>query len=382
MATATATPPQAVIPFHGAAREAQEPWADVTVTPSANVQSVLQGAAQSIPADGYLRAIWIEVSGSGGTGNTLASSGLDYPFNVIESVMLHDVNGNPLIGPLSGYQLFLANYLGGYMFNGDVRQWYGFSADKDNPAFAIRVPIEVNRQSGFGALANQSASANYRVKINLSPSSDVWSVVGTAPDLRFRVAMEVWKQPNATDVMGRPQQTQPPAHGTTQYWSVQTQNINAGFQSFDLTRMGNVIRNWIFVLRDSSGDRVTDANLPDPLAIDWDARAFINESLSMYKNRQIEGYTDREVAPERGVVSYSWDRTGLGHVGGGSAAMYLPTVQATRMTVKGTFPAAGTLEIITNDIAPYESNPAYKFSEGSATGFNPQVGTAIPGGGA
>lgn len=382
MATQVASPPQAIIPFHGAAREAQEPWADVSMTPGSNVVPILQGASQSIPADGYLRAVWLEVSAEGGATNTLGANSADYPFNLIESVMIHDVNGNPLYGPVSGYQLFLSNYLGGYMFNADARKAYGFSADKDNPSFALRIPIEINRQSGFGALANQSASANYRVKLNLAPAADVWSTVTTAPTLRFRLAMEVWKQPNATDVQGRPQQTQPPAHGTTQYWSVQTINVNAGAQSFELTRMGNVIRSWFLILRDEAGVRVTDANLPDPIQIDWDARAFINQSRTMYKSRQVEGHESRTAAPERGVIAFSWDRTGLGHVGGGSAAMYLPTVQATRMTVKGNFPVAGTLEVVTNDIAPYESNPAYKFSEGSATGFNPQVGTPIPGGGA
>lgn len=387
----TAAPaPVAMLPFNAAAREHTEVAFDVSLTPGTTTQEVLQGANQSLPAEGFLRSVYLEVTSSGGTGGTYTAGG-DAPWNFIQSVTLSDVNGAPIFGPVTGYQLYLINKYGGYMFRADPAAAPDYSASTNAPAFFLRIPIEVNRQSGFGSLGNQNAAAAYKLRITLNTLANVYSAnPSPVPALRFRGFIETWTQPLPQDAAGRPQQTQPPAHGTTQYWTAQQFTINGGQQIVQFTRVGNLIRSFIAVYRAATGLRVTFAsgNMPDPIEVDWDARMFFQETLRYRRGIMVQTFAAQAAATngatqvDDGVLSYNFDRSILGHTGGGSTAMYLPTVQSTRLQFNNVFPVAGVLEILTNDIAPVEVNPNMRYAEGSATGFHPQVGTPIAGAGA
>lgn len=368
----------AAMPFHAAAREHQEQAFDVTVTPNATTQSLLQGANQALPAEGFLRNVYLQSDFTGGTGGTLSADG---PWNWFQTITLSDVNGAPIYGPIDGYGTFLVNKYGGYMFRGDPAVAPDAVVTTPNFVFALRIPIEVNRQTAFGALANQNAAASYKLTALVNPSTTVWTVAPSPmPTARHRGWIETWTQPLPVDAAGRPQATEPPAHGTTQYWTQQQYTINGGQQIVTLTRVGNLIRSLILVYRNASGVRIA---LPDPIEIDWDARMLRSESLYYRREQMTQTYGAAAAnTVETGVAAYNWDRTIIGHVGGGSTAMYLPTVQSTRLQINANFSTAGTLTVYTNDIAPVEINPNMRYAEGSATGFHPQVGTPIPGAGA
>lgn len=379
--------PIITLPFNAASREHTEIAFDSSLTPTTVTQEVLQGANQSLPAEGYLRSIYLQVTASGGTVGSAALAA-DAPWNIIQQVMLSDVNGAPIFGPVDGYQLYLINKYGGYMFRSDPAVWPDHAATGITISFALRIPVEVNRQTAFGALGNQNAAAAYKLRITLNTIANIWSVAPTAaPALRFRGYIETWTQPLPQDAAGRPQATQPPAHGTTQYWSAQQYTINGGQQIITLTRVGNLIRSFILIYRNNSGVRITTANMPDPIEFDWDARMFFSEPLGYRRDAMVRNYADHGAVSgttqlEDGVLAYNWDRTIVGHTGGGATAMYLPTVQSTRMQIQANFGTAGVLTVLTNDIAPVEVNPNMRYTEGSATGFHPQVGTPIAGGGA
>lgn len=385
--TAPAAAPAVVLPFYAAARERIEPFADVSVTPSTVTQEVLQGANSSIPADGYLRSVYFQVSASGGTAGAGALAA-DGPWNMIQSVTLTDVNGAPIFGPVSGYDLFLINKYGGYAFRPDPATEPDFSAGVVTQAISLRIPLEINRQTGFGSLGNQNASANYKLRITLHTLANIYSVAPTTPPaLRFRCFAETWTQPFPQDAVGRMQQTMPEGYGTTQYWTKQQFTINGGQQNIQLTRVGNLIRAFILTYRTAAGVRITTANMPDPIQFDWDARTAFIESLRYRRKSQIEMLTANATVSgaaqtEDGVLVYNLDRALLGHAGGGPTAYYYPTVQSTRMQFAATFSTAGVLEVMTNDVAVFETNQAARYAEGSATGFHPQVGTPIPGAGA
>lgn len=377
----------AALPFNAASREHTEIAFDQSIVPTTTAQEVLQGANQSLPAEGYLRSVYVQVTASGGTVGSAALAA-DAPWNIIQSVTLSDVNGAPIFGPVSGYELFLINKWGGYMFRGEPTAYPDHAATGITISFALRIPIEVNRQTGFGSLGNQNAAAAYKLRITLNTIANIWSVApSAAPTLRFRGYIETWTQPLPQDAAGRPQATQPPAHGTTQYWSAAQYTINGGQQIITLTRVGNLIRSLIFIYRNTSGVRIATANMPDPIQIDWDARMFFSEPLGyrrdfMVRSVPANGAVIGTAQVEDGVLAYNWDRSIVGHQGGGSTAMYLPTVQSTRFQINANFSTAGTLTVLTNDIAPVEVNPNMRYTEGSATGFHPQVGTPIAGAGA
>lgn len=376
----------AALPFTSAAREHTEIAFDQTLTPSTTTQEVLQGANQSLPAEGYLRSVWFQVTASGGTVGSAALAA-DAPWTVIQSVTLSDVNGAPIFGPVSGYELYLINKYGGYMFAADPKSDPDYSATGITMNFALRIPVEVNRQSGFGSLGNQNAAAAYKLRITLNTIANIWSTApNAAPALRFRGFIETWTQPLPQDAAGRPQQTQPPAHGTTQYWTAQQYTINGGQQIITLTRVGNLIRSLFLVYRNTSGVRIATANMPDTIECDWDARMFFTEPVGYRRSAMVQQYAKQSAISgtgqiEDGVLAYNWDRSILGHTGGGSTGMYLPTVQSTRLQFQANFGTAGVLTVVTNDIAPVEVNPNMRYAESSATGFHPQVGTPIPGAG-
>lgn len=340
-----------LIPFPRAAHRIIEgPFFDETRTPGA--ASVQLGPFE-VPARGYLRHINLQIEGSGGT---LGAGVLheDYPFRWIDTITLQDVNGRPIVqlGPNNGgYHLYLANLFGGYAFESDPAAAPDY-VGTINCVYNLRIPVEITSRDGFGSIANQSAAAAFKVYITLANGTGTTGAFTTAPttppNIRIRGWLEGWSQPTPQDQFGNPQMTEPPAHGTTQYLSEQVYDVVSGQNTVRLTRMGNLIRNWIMVLRTAAGARST-ANYPDPLRVSWDSRELLNESRQMRRANMFEivGRT-----PPTGAFLYPFTDDAEGHVGNEDRTLYLPTVQPSRVELNGSFGAAGSLTIITNDIAP------------------------------
>lgn len=373
MATPTANAPQptpqqvvAPLPFIYAAHEHVEPAFDVSVTPAA---ADVQAGIFDIPAYGFLRHLNLIITASGGTlGPGVFAA--DAPYNCLSEVTLLDVNGSPIVGPYTGYQLYLVNLFGGYAFKSDPTLQPDFATGIAF-AFQLRIPVEISHHDGMGSLANQNAAASYKVRIRVAPSTTLFSTPPTTPPaIRIRGALEAWSQPGMTDLAGRVQETTPPRHGTTQNWSVQTFTVAAGARNLLVARVGNLLRTHILVCRDAGGARVANAALPDPIELRWDARQLLLEAQTMRRRTFAETLAGTPALPT-GVLVYSWDRTAIGHSGDGSPALWLPTVQATRLEYVATNWPAGTVELLTNDVAPVEIDPASRYVETSASGFTP-----------
>src|SRR2546423_579787 len=92
----------ALIPFTAASHEHLEPMFDVSTAAASYASAAVQLGPFDVPAFGFLRHIWLFVQATGGTiGAGVLNA--DYPFNIIQSVTLADVNGAPIFGPLDGY---------------------------------------------------------------------------------------------------------------------------------------------------------------------------------------------------------------------------------------------------------------------------------------
>lgn len=361
------------IPFTAAAHEHTEP---ITTDTAGAI-----GAAQNprgpydVPAYGFLRHIVLEVDLSGGTlGAGVLSA--DFPWNVLQNIQLLDVNGAPIFGPLDGYAALWANIIGGYSYRQDPRlgPWYDGTI---NGTFLLRIPIEIARHNGYGALANQNAAAAYKLSYTVNTTS-VFSTAPTAPpNVTVKSWLEAWSQPTATDLTGRPQQREPVGHGTAQFWTSFTKaGLAAGQQNLVLPRVGNMIRDLVFIARDAAGAR-SAAVMPDPIQLVWDARQLRNESQNLHRQRLAESL-ENGVTLDTGVFAFNFNNLVLGHAGDEEPNLWLPTVQATRLEVAGNSAAAGTIQIITNDVAPVEVNPAERFVEQSRSGFHPALGQPVP----
>jgi hypothetical protein len=368
----------AVVPFSAAAHEHIEPAFDVTNTLSANSLNL---GPFDVPAYGFLRSIYLLVTATGGTGGTPTA---DYPWNLLSEVTLLDVNGAPIFGPLSGYQAFLTNLYGGYNFRQDPRLAPDYASAATAFTFGIRIPVEIHHNNGLGALANQNAAAAYKVRLVMNNLANLYSAAPSVnASVRIRGYLEAWSQPTPNDLGGRPQAIAPPQHGTTQYWSVFSKIFNAGDNIVLLPRVGNLIRNLLFVFRDNTGARQAFANLPDPLEIRWDARQLIFEPKILRRQYTAERFIlhptlGEALGVEAGVIPYTFTHDVLGHAGDGTPELWLPTLQSTRLEFhSSSFVGTGTVEVLTNDVAPVEIAPDARFDEGSATGFHPAGVTVV-----
>lgn len=338
----------------------------------------------NIPSFGFLRNLLLIVSTSGGT----AGAGVlnaDAPYNVFSEVTLLDTNGAPIYGPLDGYSAFLTHKYGGYTYNNDPAAQPDAAVASSNVVnfgFILRLPVEINANSGFGALGNMNSAASYKLRLGLNTSANIWSTAPTTvPSVNVDVYMECWTPPDSYDAFGRPQETEPPSHGTSQSWTKQSVSTNVNANQFLLTRMGNLIRNVLFVFRTAAGVRLAANAMPTPLTIQWDSRQMFIEDVKIRRLYMAERYQQVAGAAgvEAAVLAYSYMHDVLAHAGDGGVALYLPTVQATRFELDiSNLASAGNLDILVNDVLPVEVDPRRRYIETNTTGFHPEVGTQNP----
>lgn len=349
------------VPFTAAAHRHQEP---AFKSPT----RLLTGATQqldpiNVPSFGYLRHIFLDVVGTGGVIGTGVLSE-DAPWNVIQSLTLLDVNGAPIVGPIDGFGLYLANVVGGYTFQNNNALFPAFS-NTINPRFQVRVPVEIAAHNALGSIANQNAAAPYQLIITLNSSTGFLSTVGTAtlPSVQITGTLETWTLPASQDSAGNPQNQLPPAHGTGQFWSVRNQTgLAAGDNTIPIVRVGSLLRNIIFVCRNATPVRA-DNVFPDPAIINWDGRQLVNEPQAY---RVSKNFDTLGVRPT-GVFAYTFDETVLGKAGDESPNLWLPTQQSTRLELNGTLGAAGSVQVIVNDVQPIEVAPDQRYVEQNAT---------------
>lgn len=338
-------------PFTRAARETKEPFGDRSTQLLA--ASSVQVSDVEIPSFGFLRTVRILVTGTGGAGGG-AVLREDGPWNIIQDLQFTDVNGRPLSGPVNGFDLFLkSKWLPGSDFDSNPANWPTFSAPDANGnfSFEIEVPVEVSLRDALGALPNQNASSEYRLTYTVAPASTVFSTnpITTLPSIRVRMLMEAWSPADAADPRGMPNMTQPPAVGTTQHLVKSTPVIQAGEQRVRFTRVGNMIRGLILVLRTAAGARST-VDFPEQFRLEWDQKNLMVAHRDFLRSdmRRRSGY-----APDTGVVVIDFAHDLDGRVGNEMRDQWLATTQATRLELVGTFGAtASKLDVITNDVAP------------------------------
>lgn len=347
--------PSILVPFVRAAQEHVEPFLDVSLLISAANQQI---NPVDIPAYGFMRGVFLEVTGSGGTG-AAAVYKADAPFTALTDVRIADVNGAPIVGPLDGYDLFLANKYGGYRRPGtSPKNVSDFATPTTgNFSFLTYVPIEVNGRDALGALANLNAASSYKLSLTLAQKANVFSVDPTGlPTIRIRAWLDAWTQPTPADLKGQAQAVEPPAHGTTSYWSKYVFPVVLGQNTIRLPRVGNLIRDMIFIYRDVSQVR-NKANFPASFQIYWDTRLLKDYSPIVWRGQMAQrfglpGADDAATGLDTGVYVEDYMHEFDGQAGYEMRDGWLPTVGSTRLELQGNFAAAGALTVLTNDVSP------------------------------
>lgn len=350
--------PVATVPFIRASAEHIE-------STGIDVSRVLTTSAQNlgvfdVPAYGYVRSLLILVETTGGGGSAGTTPVENAPFNLLQDIALTEPNGSVIAQFNDGYQLYLANKWGGYRPNSDPRQSPAFSAmvtATGNHSFLLRLPVELNARDALGSLPNQNAAATFKLRLNLGPIGSLLGVApGTLPTTRVRVFLEAWDQPEAA-MAGAANQTTPPAMNTTQFWSTQMYNVNAGDQTIRLTRVGNYIRNLIFMFTRTASTRANgEADFPNPSRIYLDTRPVMELNKSVFNHYLWErtGRTtvgDAAGGKDNGVFPLDFTHEFDGNLGHENRDLWLPTLGSTRLELQGNFANAGVLTVLTNDVA-------------------------------
>lgn len=358
-----------VVPFIRASAPHREPVLDV--------QRALDAAGSidlgefEVPAYGYLRNIVLVVTATGAVDGVFAEDG---PFNVLQNITLSEPNGATIAQFNSGYSLFLANKWGGYKWPGgsDPRMSPAFTTDAEgNFTFLLRVPVEISAREALGALPNQNAAAPFKLHLGLisgaAAATGLYSALTTLPTVRVRAYLEAWDQPE-TAVAGQTNQVTPPAMNTTQFWTSQTYNVNAGQQEIRLTRVGNYLRNLVLIYKRGGTSRANgESDIPDPTTIYLDTRPLDTIERNNWRHQMFErtGFGGRAQAGaltaalaldtagglDAGVRVYDFMHEFDQGLGRETRDLWLPTLGTSRFEIQGTFGNDGTLTVLTNDVA-------------------------------
>lgn len=342
----------------------------------------------AVPSYGYLEALFITFSATGGSGTGVFFE--DAPWSAITNIMVQDVNGSPIWGPFSGYHAHLASQYGGYRnfphnpatssntdgatapsFFGQVLQ-YGPStpvATGNTPLYYATtsggnwnavLPIWFTfGKGGLGALPNMDASSRYNVQLTIGSgltgtAGPIYTTqpASTVPSLTVAVEALCRAQPLAADIYGTQNSTTPPADGTIQYWTQQTFSQLNGAQTIQLSRVGNVIRNHILVFRDGSNNTRATAettDMPSVIQFDWDSLPRYIEFLG---TARLRSWITAGMALPNGVVVYENTSDPENLQGAENGDYYMTTVGQTKLVMRFTPAATVNLTVLTNDVVP------------------------------
>lgn len=362
-------PVAAVVPFVRASAEHREPTGiDISRQLTASDQDL---GVFDIPAYGYVRSIVLLVTASGGTGGAPAVTATeDAPWTTLKNIAFTEPNGATLSQFNSGYDLYLANKWGGFRpaVGADPKAspvYSAIGATFTGYSFMLRIPVEMNLRDALGALPNQNAAATFKLRLTLAKVADIvgGTLPSTLPTVRVRAYLEAWDQPEV-QTAGATNQVTPPAMNTTQFWSTQVYNFNAGQQTIRLTRVGNYIRNLIFVIRRGGTSRANgNGDIADPTTMYLDTRPLDivepnNWRNTMYERSGFGGAVGTAVPAndtprglDNGVYVYDFMHEFDGTLGQENRDLWLPTLGSTRLELQGSFAQPGTLTVLTNDVA-------------------------------
>lgn len=324
---------------------------------------------------GWLRGLFLEISATTSGNSASAAFKENGPFSVLSNIELDDVNNEAIFGPFDGYTAFLANKYGGYFNSTDPRQSAVYTASTGTGAtggsfnFVLYVPLEIVARDPLGAVPSVNNTASLTLKMSINISSAVYSTAPTTlPSVRIKGTQDFYWQPRQADKAGRPISGQPPAAGTTQYWTQGSITANAGTINEQLiTGLGYPFRTYLFELVDSAGSRAQgESDWPDPFnSLKFEANMLLsNYSKNLWKFRMATDYfyngaADAAGGKENGVYTLNFNKDfAFGKPGSETRRTYLVTSPGSNFIVNATIGGSGThtLYSIVNYVAPAGGN--------------------------
>lgn len=332
-----------------------------------NAQAATPWALQ---ATGWLRGLALLCQGTGLTAGTVTA---DAPFNIFSAIELDDVNNEAIFGPFDGYSAFLSNKYGGYVFADDPATSSIFSVSgtvsANNLTFMLYIPLEIVARDPLGPVASVNNTASLTLKMQLNATATVFSAPTGTLAVRIRGTQLFYWEPKRADKQGRPISPEPPASGTTQYWTQGSIAI-AGASTINsqlITGLGYPFREYLFLLRDNTGSRANgETNWPDPLiGVKFEANMLVSNYPKLLWQAMIArmyGYISATAdtrgagilsGKENGVYVLNWNADfAFEKPGSETRRSYLVTSPGSNFIYNGAVGGAGTLYSVVNYVAP------------------------------
>ena len=325
-------------------------YAEEAVALAYSTAGIAFGGVSNLPltaVPGFLRALWITLQASGGSGTTTSAvAAADAPYNAISQLTLRDASGQPIYPAIDGYGLWLINLYGGQCGQGG-QQNPAFSpsfsaiATSGNFLFKLWVPLEFN-SSGYCALPADNSAELPKLLVNFAAAGTVYSTspAPTVPTLTITVEESYWAVPNNMPDLA------PYDVGASAQWmlSVSGQNppSNAYMRVLD-QGVGQFVHTKIFVYRDSNNAR--QDFFPDPLETWVDQFQYRNERqdtrkdlLSRQFNLTLTGNNGGSGVRPTGVMAWSWrDAIQLQVSAADDAENILVTTGSTKFEIGGSW---------------------------------------------
>lgn len=361
-----AAPATLARPFIAGTRRQDKPDYDQTVTMTSAEQRL---PSYQLAPNGFLRGIYLIVEGT--AVNTTASTvayNENGPFNVISNITLNDTSNAPLVGPMSGYDLYVLNKYGGYSFQDDAKNSPIYSATTGTTstagtfAFVLFVPVEIVGRDAFGALPNVNAAATYSLNMFVAALATVYSDdPTTSVSVRVRTVLAGWQDPANSDVAGTPTAQEPIANLTTQYWQKQQLSLASGSVTRRLETIVGLVRNIIFINYRASSTRATgDSDWPDPFTLKYEGVLLVESRPKILWRHWIArnfGYSAAAEAAngrDNGVYPiWDWMNDFGPKPGWEKRFVYLPASAGTNIEVQGSWGGAATLDVLVNTVNPF-----------------------------
>lgn len=235
----------------------------------ANVQTVsnLAGSGSfqviQLAASGWVRRIEMLFTQTLTVASGAAVVAGDGPWNLIRSVTLTDATGQPVVQPISGYNLYLVNkwfasgsiatnQAGRPFENPQMGPEFAFagSGTAASASFRLRLDFEQDAGTAYGCIPNLDSNASLQLKIDY----DVYTVAltGTTPSaasLSVRVSQEYWA-PVGSTIGGQPVSNEPLGAGDYVETRYETQTVSASAENLvTLTNRGGLIKGVLLISR-------------------------------------------------------------------------------------------------------------------------------------
>lgn len=357
-------------PFVAGTRRIDQADYDQTVTMTTGAQDL---RTWEISPNGFLAGAFILVQVTTAANAAAVAFQADAPFNVLSNITLQDTNSQPLVGPMSGYDLYIVNKYGGYAFVNDAKQspiyaaTTGAGATGGSTTFCLFLPVEIVRRDALGSLPNKNASATLSVLFSVNASGNVYSTAPTTlGSVRVRCTPVGWQDPNASDIRGNPVAQNPPGVNTTQYWSRQTYTLSSGAIDTRLQSIDSLLRNLLFVARDETGSRLQgDSEFPDPFTLQYENSMIIQSRIrDVWRHLIARDYGYTATVETAGGRDYGVYPVPFMHdfgllVGAEQRLTYLPMSSASNLTMRGTIGGSGANQytVLVNKVVPANGNP-------------------------